>query len=410
MLTFLNLVILQKAASRIIGTIATLTWLLFSSGFAVSQSNPKLPSPDYRIIVIDTDLFASIDRKLRNQAIDDMFEDIANFEIQAPASMDTVIFYKESTGLTRFRPPRDASNLAEAFSKHRSIIDMRRGYKNAGLGLSLGDMRSEILKLVRRKAKKAKSVDLHIFANTWYISDAKSKTNFQTYNQPTQCMIKEDNSTKSWPSNKSLTVEFRPPESLEKPSISAQANFIAYLVGTHAPQSHIQTRGVKGPRCAMTTGEVSTSYNPSGATGALECSKGPVRRTQGAGSALACRSPSTAAIAANLIARPVNLIASPTDRTIGSAQLRVVTSPRGQQLTAQIGGVPLGVGRPVQLNTSLPTGRYSGAIAIQSPSNCTNPGTWSVEIDIETKDPITLVVSKPDCTDLRIPLPEVILK
>ena len=361
--------------------------------------------------MIDDTLFASIsDRSARNDAIDDMVQDIVSFEEVAPSNEEIIIFHKQGAALRPIRGLDLDRPLSEELDGSRAVVSMRnaRNASSVALGINLSDVRNVLLNTVRRARPQPKSVDVHIFANEWYWSDAASSTNFQNFDHPSYCVALQDSSVEVWPDATILTLEFRPPATAEIPSESAQANMATFLSGNSASQDNVLTRGVSGPRCPMGDGVVARGYL-SNAPSPPDCSQWPQQRSQGTGNALACRYTFAPAVGANITVAPVSLRVSTVSSPIEGLEFSVGTQPSGQSVRAQIGGQPLAPNQETLLTGRLAPGIYDGQIDVEPEAACREPGTWDAYLVSAPGEYVGFVVSQPSCTghDLQLPRLEV---
>lgn len=373
---------------------------------AFAQGNPQ-PGPDLRIVLIDDTLFAGIaESTVRHEAIDDMLRDIVSFEQTAPSRGGVIVFHKQGAALRPIRELDRNSSLEEGLRTSRAFEGMRdaRNANSVAPGINLGDVRNVLLNAVRRERPQPRSVDVHVFANEWYWSDAASSTNFQQFDHPSYCVELQDSSVEVWPENIILTLEFRPPETAEIPSESAQANMATFLSGNSASQDNVLTRGVSGPRCPMGDGVVAQGFL-SNAPVPPDCSDWPQPRADDAGNALACRHMSAPPLGTNMALAPVSLRVSTVSSAVGHLELVVGTRPSGQSIDAQLGGLPILPGRTTTLSGQIAPGIYDGRIEVAPDAACREPGTWAVDLLSTPDELVRFVVSQPSCVGHTLQMP-----
>lgn len=393
---------------------AVLLGLLAKTGDVMAQIVP----PDARILVIDMPYFGSItNRSVRQTAIDDMIADIAMFQDVAPSRGRTFVFVPWGTNLRRVANVPPGGDVVTSLQGVQQFRAMREGTTLRTNHLNVDDIKNEVFDSLRqlglrRQGPQGRSrrLDLHVFAPGWRLGRSGNTGDLMAFEQATQCVLERGTTRVVWPANIELTVEFRVPQGLPRPSASAEAAFIGILTGFATSEPSIRTRGSNGPRCDLTQSETAEPYQDAAYADSLNCRIGDdiVPVASGTGKRVnACRSdaPSAPAIGPGLDRGPVALVARAPVTELNQPQLT------GSLLSyvdgvARLGGVEV---RPGTRPPQLPLGQVEGRLVLRPGSGCQPEVGGELTLGQGTMM-IIAKVSRYYCVEANLPLGEVLFR
>ncbi len=337
--------------------VRSLFWL--TSAYAiVAASSLQAQTVDLRVIMIDDDLFALIDNTTeRHRAIDDMLSDIAAIETDAPANMGTIVLYKDGPGIDNVPNLDGGANFVASLSRHWVVSDMRDGHSDAGnAGIDVPDLRNELHDILRNNRMdrlpngENRLIDLHVFGNDWFRTSGTASGSMLTHQYPGLCYEYEDQSTKNWPGNVTLAVEFRPPAGYPIPHAYAMHGMMTYLQGSSVVNGPVRMRGheAKGPNCPMSDDIHQFSDPTATSQGALGCGMPQaVSADVLANLESRCETDQHPAIGTGLNELPVHLVARDTNIVISQYSFSISNGGLAGQITTGIGGPTLSPGTAV---------------------------------------------------------------
>ncbi len=341
--------------------------LLLAWAVALVIARSAAASPDGRLIIVDLPYFANIaTQDKRHQALKDVLDDIDMFEAEAPSRAGTIILAPNGPNIRRILKAHSGSNLASMLRQHRA-------FKNAMIGvkirryqfISLADIRRSLfdsLKLLsihqEPNNKPWHKLDIHIFAPGWRLGSTGPEKDVMRTEQATQCVVERESITQTLPPWVHVTFEFRIPEGIEEPSLSAEATFIGAVTGLYNRADNVHTRSVAGPRCAIGQGTKAKPYAHQNFIDAPSCKTDvmPISHSNLLISACGSLAPLAPAIGAGLDRRPVSVVSRPATVSLNRPRYNGTLL---QQVdgSARVGGIfipPLGQAPSGQLPTASP--------------------------------------------------------
>lgn len=367
-----------------------------------------------RIIVVDARLYASLPDADRQEAIQRMLEDIDTIEQDHPTIADdrTAIIFSDPGG--QFKVARASSGQsASAVIREMPVFDgMQSGGRRlaSDRGLYLKNLYSEAFDTIQRYKRKfasgvnsASIVHLHVFGQGWLFDNQDPKLNASENDILSHCAADLKDKREAWPLDAPLGVEFRPVYGLPGPSLTAQANFISFFVGSAAENDKVRYLGMAGPNCPMGDPKDPPFWHPQQSDAALDCKASASFRKADSQTVPFCVDDLVASVGAKLLREPIRVIVREGPVRIGEARLTAPISMSGSSGSVVIGPATLA---PTHQPLS-PRGATLDAELVLDPAAGCRSGYVPPQITVETRGTagtgrITAHVSETPCTRVEV--------
>jgi hypothetical protein len=386
-----------------------LAWQVMGACQTLAQTNAAAIFG--RILVIDPVVFQNAGRA----ATDGMLDDIERFEKAAPEAKLAVIYADGSDLEILDISPRDRLQLRSVLANKLKLYAPPRYSQST---IMLNRVREQVRLIGNRWhlsntggfGAPKRVVVLKVFALRWHFDLERPFGQLYEYQYSNDCAVEYQETTRPWPGSTILEVEFRPPIGEPEPPESAMMGFVVSLSGVASNPPYIRFRGAAGPYCDE--GSVrQLPYIPQKDPDAPICEPGSDLAVPGAIVTSCSRAKRFDAIAANLVRRPVSLVARDGEPGAQTVSLRVDT-PQSHQTTVRAGAAMLASGG---VSNSLgSSGIVPLTAVIQPRPGCRGDHAVSFQAQLYghrqpnvLREQLTAVASSVPCVEIELPLGEV---